>query len=234
LIAPLFIRHSAERGFAELGWLKSYHSFSFADYHDPKWMGFGPLRVINDDWIAPKMGFPMHPHRDMEIITCLLSGSLKHQDSMGNARVIHAGEFQYMAAGTGIQHSEWNPSDSEPCHLLQIWLQPDQKSVQPRYADGSFASASGPRWHLVASKTGRIQSIAIHQDADLWMARLAKDESAQHALSENRRAWIQVATGSVSVHGHSLKAGDAIAFKGPGVLHCETSSATELLLFDLP
>jgi redox-sensitive bicupin YhaK (pirin superfamily) len=231
---PLFLRRSIERGFTDLGWLKSHHSFSFGDYHSAGWMGFGPLRVINDDWIAPGRGFAMHPHRDMEILTCMLSGSLRHQDSMGNSHVICAGQFQYMSAGSGIRHSEFNDSPSEPCHLLQIWLQPDQPALSPRYADASFSDASGPQWHLVASKTGRDGSFTMHQDADICWANLAQGESAEHALHGNRRLWIHVAGGCVSIAGNPLEAGDAIAFAGAGLVRCEAEAAAQLLLLDLP
>ena len=165
-------RKANERGHAAHGWLDTYHTFSFADYYDPKWMGFRSLRVINDDLVMPRQGFGMHPHRDMEIITYILSGSLAHKDSMGNGRVISTGEFQYMAAGTGILHSEENPSSDEAVHLLQIWITPDAKGVTPRYAERSCKDAEPGRLHLVASKSGREDSMAIHQDADLWLARL--------------------------------------------------------------
>ena len=232
-MTPLFLRRSEHRGFTDLGWLKSFHSFSFGDYSSAEWMRFGPLRVINDDWIAPGGGFPTHPHRDMEILTCMLAGSLRHQDSMGNSHVIRAGQFQYMAAGSGIRHSEFNDSRSEPCHLLQIWIEPNEIGLPPRYADASFSEASGPTWHLVASQTGRNGSFAIHQDADIWWANLAQGESAEHPLPANRRAWIHVATGSVSIAGNQLGAGDAIAFTGAGLLRCEAETAAQLLLFDL-
>jgi redox-sensitive bicupin YhaK (pirin superfamily) len=233
LMPPLFLRRSKDRGFTDLGWLKSFHSFSFGDYYSEEWMQFGPLRVINDDWVAPGGGFPTHPHRDMEIITCMLAGSLRHQDSMGNSHVIHAGQFQYMAAGSGIRHSEFNDSRSEPCHLLQIWIEPNKRGLSPRYADASFVEASGPAWHLVATPTGRHGSFAIHQDAEIWWANLGQGQSAEHILQSNRRAWIHVATGSVSIDGNQLGAGDAIAFAGAGLLRCTTETAAQILLFDL-
>src|SRR3954454_4173420 len=166
--APMITTRKAnERGHAEHGWLDSYHTFSFADYHDPRWMGFRSLRVINDDLVMPGMGFGTHPHRDMEIITYVLSGALEHKDSMGNGRIIRPGEVQYMSAGTGVQHSEFNPSKDEAVHLLQIWIQPETKGVTPRYAEKSLAEAPAGKLHLITSKTGRDGSIAIHQDADL-------------------------------------------------------------------
>ena len=161
------IRRANERGHAEHGWLDTYHTFSFADYYDPQWMGFRSLRVINDDLVMPGQGFGQHPHRDMEIITYILSGALEHKDSMGNGRIIKTGDMQYMAAGTGVLHSEFNPSRDEAVRLLQIWIQPDRKGVTPRYAEKPLAKAPGGVFHLVTSKTGREGSIAIHQDADL-------------------------------------------------------------------
>src|SRR5579864_8192344 len=169
-----------ERGHANHGWLDSYHTFSFADYHDPQWMGYRSLRVINDDLVMPGMGFGTHPHRDMEIITYILSGALEHKDSMGNGRVIRPGEVQYMAAGTGVRHSEFNPAKDEAVHLLQIWIVPDQTGVKPRYAEKSLQKAPGGKLNLVTSKTGRDNSIAIHQDADLWIAKLGPGEHAVH------------------------------------------------------
>src|SRR6185436_1960548 len=170
--AMMKIRKANERGHANHGWLDTYHTFSFADYYDPKWMGYRSLRVINDDLVMPGNGFGMHPHRDMEIITYILSGQLEHKDSMGNGRVIRAGEVQYMAAGTGVRHSEFNPSTDEAVHLLQIWIEPDRKGVAPRYAEKSLANAPAGKLQLVTSKAGRDGSIAIHQDADLWLAKL--------------------------------------------------------------
>ena len=163
------LRKSNERGHAKHGWLDTYHTFSFADYYDPQWMGYRSLRVINDDLVMPGMGFGTHPHRDMEIITYILRGALEHKDSMGNGRVIRAGELQYMAAGSGVQHSEFNPSQDEAVHLLQIWIQPDAKGVKPRYAEKKLQDAPTGKLHLMTSKTGRDGSIAIHQDADLWL-----------------------------------------------------------------
>src|SRR5216117_3345910 len=168
-LAMMKIRKANERGHAEHGWLDTYHTFSFADYYDPQWMGFSSLRVINDDLVMPGMGFGTHPHRDMEIITYILSGALQHKDSMGNGRVIGAGDVQYMAAGTGVQHSEFNPSKKEPVHLLQIWIQPDQRGVKPSYAEKSLKGVAPGELQLITSKTGRDGSIAIHQDADLWL-----------------------------------------------------------------
>src|SRR5437867_9280572 len=166
------IRKANQRGHAEHGWLDSYHTFSFADYYDPQWMGFRSLRVINDDLVMPGMGFGTHPHRDMEIITYILSGALEHKDSMGNGRVIRAGEVQYMAAGTGVQHSEFNPSKDEAAHFLQIWILPERRGIKPRYAEKSLVNVPAGRFNLVASTTGREGSLAINQDADLYVAKM--------------------------------------------------------------
>ena len=229
----LILRRSAERGHAEHGWLDSHHTFSFADYHDPRWMGFRSLRVINDDVILPGMGFGLHPHRDMEIITYILSGRLEHQDSMGNRRVIGAGDVQYMAAGTGIRHSEMNPSSDEAVHLLQIWIVPERRGVEPRYAERSMGNAPGGRLHLVASHTGREDSLAIHQDADLWLGRLPAGDPVTHRLSPDRHAWLHVAEGSIRLNGERLTAGDAAAITSPEDLVITSETATQVLLFDL-
>jgi quercetin 2,3-dioxygenase len=227
------IRKANERGHAEHGWLDSYHTFSFADYYDPQWTGFHSLRVINDDLVMPGMGFGTHPHRDMEIITYVLSGALEHKDSMGNGRVIRPGMVQYMAAGTGVQHSEFNPSKDEAVHLLQIWIQPDQKGVTPRYAEKSLKDAAPGTLHLVTSKTGRDGSIAIHQDADLWLAKLDAGNRVTHKLASGRHAWIHVAEGEVSLNGTKLSGGDAAAVSEEGSLELSTTKPAQVLLFDL-
>ncbi len=227
------IRRAHERGHANHGWLDSYHTFSFADYYDENWMGFRSLRVINDDLVMPRMGFGMHPHRDMEIITYVLSGALEHKDSMGNGRVVRAGDVQYMAAGTGVRHSEFNPSGDEAVRLLQIWIQPDAIGVAPRYAEKALAGAAPGRLHLVASKSGRDGSIAIHQDADLWLARLAAGDRVAHALPAGRHAWLQVAEGEITLDGQPLHAGDAAALSGPATLNLAAAGPAQVLLFDL-
>ena len=227
------IRKASERGHASHGWLETWHSFSFADYYDPRWMGFRSLRVINDDIVMPGMGFGTHPHRDMEIITYILSGSLEHKDSMGNGRTIRAGEFQYMSAGSGVQHSEFNPSPDEAVHLLQIWIEPDQKGLTPRYAEKSFANAPAGALHLVTSKTGRDDSLAIRQDAELWLAKLGAGDSVTHQLAVGRHAWIHVAEGDVMINGQALSAGDAAIVDQPMPLHLSATQPAQVLLFDL-
>ncbi|HEY5233112.1 MAG TPA: pirin family protein [Verrucomicrobiae bacterium] len=227
------IRRSNERGHAEHGWLDSYHTFSFADYYDPQWMGYRSLRVINDDLVMPGMGFGTHPHRDMEIISYVLSGALEHKDSMGNGRVIRAGEFQYMAAGTGVQHSEFNPSKTEPLRLLQIWIQPDVKGVKPRYAEKNFANAPAGKLNLVASKSGRDGSIAIHQDADLSFAKFDAGQKVSQPLAKGRHVWVHVVEGEVELNGVKLTGGDAVGASGENVLNISASKPSQVLLFDL-
>jgi quercetin 2,3-dioxygenase len=227
------IRRANERGHAEHGWLDSYHTFSFAEYYDPEWMGFRSLRVINDDLVMPTMGFATHPHRDMEIITYVLSGALEHKDSMGNGRVIRPGEVQYMAAGTGILHSEFNPSKDEAVHLLQIWIQPDQRGLKPRYAEKSMSEAPKGRFNLVVSRAGRDGSLPINQDADLYLARLDEGGTARHALQPSRHAWLHVAEGEVKLNGDTLKGGDAAAFSGESKLELTATRPSQVLLFDL-
>jgi redox-sensitive bicupin YhaK (pirin superfamily) len=227
------IRKANERGHAEHGWLDTYHTFSFANYYDPQWMGFRSLRVINDDLVMPGMGFGTHPHRDMEIITYILSGALEHKDSLGNGRVIRPGEVQYMSAGSGVEHSEFNPSKDEAVHLLQIWIQPDRKGVAPRYAEKSLADVPAGVLRLVTSKTGRDGSMAIQQDADLWLAKFNAGDHAAHTLAKGRHAWVHVAEGEVSLNGHRLQGGDAAAVSEDGVLELKASKGAQVLLFDL-
>jgi hypothetical protein len=227
------IRRANERGHAEHGWLDSYHTFSFADYYDPKWMGFRSLRVINDDLVMPGNGFGTHPHRDMEILTYVLSGALEHKDSMGNGSVLRPGEVQYMSAGTGIQHSEFNPSKDEAAHFLQIWIQPDRKGLTPRYAGKSLAKEPKGRLHLVASKSGRQGSLAINQDADLYVAKLEAGDQLTHTLKLGRHAWVQVAEGEGTINGDVLKAGDAAAFSNEPEVTVVSARPSQILLFDL-
>lgn len=227
------IRKANDRGHAEHGWLDSYHTFSFANYHDPEWMGYRSLRVINDDLVMPGMGFGTHPHRDMEIITYVLSGALEHKDSMGNGRVIRAGDLQYMAAGTGVQHSEFNPNRDEAVHFLQIWIQPEHRGAKPAYAEKSLADAPSGKLSLLTSREGRKNSIAINQDADLWLARLQVGEGATHSLERNRHAWVHVAEGEVDLNGQILEAGDAAIFDEKTSIRLAATKPSQVLLFDL-
>lgn len=229
----LVLRPAASRGFADHDWLKSWHTFSFADYYDPNHMGFRSLRVINDDIVAGGGGFPTHPHRDMEIITYVLSGALQHRDSMGNGSVIRPGNVQYMAAGSGVRHSEFNASANEPVHLLQIWIRPNEHGLAPRYEEKSLANAATGQFHLVTSVTGRDGSIRIHQDADLWIGRFATGDQATHALRSGRYAWVHVAEGTVVLNGETLTAGDAAAISQESLLQVQAAAPSQVLLFDL-
>ncbi|MGA3285267.1 MAG: pirin family protein [Verrucomicrobiota bacterium] len=227
------LRKAEERGHANLGWLNSHFTFSFADYYDPDHMGFRALRVINDDIIMGGGGFGTHPHRDMEIITCVLSGALEHKDSMGNGRVIRPGEVQYMAAGTGVAHSEFNPSSAEPVHLLQIWILPDRKGVKPVYAERSFTGAAMGKFNLAASKSGRDGSIPINQDADVFVGKLGAGDKISHTLKPGRHGWLQVAEGRVVLNGLPLKAGDGAAISDESKLVLESTGPAQVILFDL-
>ena len=227
------LRKSNERGHAEHGWLDSYHTFSFADYYDPEHTHFRSLRVINEDYVAPEMGFSMHPHRDMEIITYVVSGELRHRDSMGNTAVMRAGDVQRISAGTGILHSEMNDSAKEPVHLLQIWIMPDHKGAKPCYAEKSFAKAETGRLHLVVSKTGREGSISINQDADLFLGKLQKGDTAKHPIAEGRHAWVQLVKGELDVNGTRLTPGDAVAISKTDSLTLAAIKLSDFLVFDL-
>ena len=230
------LRPAAERGHADHGWLDSRHTFSFADYRDPAHMGFGPLRVINEDRVAPGGGFAEHPHRDMEIVSWVLSGALEHRDSLGTGSVIRPGDAQAMSAGTGIRHSEYNHSKSEPVHFLQIWITPDTHGLKPRYDQKHFDAASRRgRLRLIASNDGREGSILIHRDAAIHASLLSKGETASHALAQGRRAWIQVASGAIDVNGVAARAGDGLAVESrASIAIAATADGTEFLLFDLP
>jgi len=227
------LRKSNERGHAEHGWLDSYHTFSFADYYDPAHTHFRSLRVINEDYVAPEMGFGMHPHRDMEIITYVISGALRHRDSMGNTAVMRAGDVQRISAGTGILHSEINESTKEPVHLLQIWIMPDHKGVKPGYAEKSFAKVESGRLHLVASKTGRDGSIAINQDAELLLGKLNEGDSVNHEIASGRHAWVQLINGELEANGTRLSPGDAVAISKADALELKALKPSDLLVFDL-
>ena len=226
-------RKSNERGHAEHGWLDSYHTFSFADYYDPGHTNFRSLRVINEDIVAPEMGFGMHPHRDMEIITYVISGALRHRDSMGNTAVMRAGDVQRISAGTGILHSEINESTEEPVHLLQIWIIPDRKGVTPGYAEKSYAQAAPGKLHLVASKTGRDGSISINQNANLYLGKLTAGETIAQVLGAKRHGWLQLIKGELNVNGTRLQPGDAAAIKETEKVILTAAADAEFLLFDL-
>lgn len=229
------IRRSDDRGHFDHGWLDTYHTFSFGDYRDARHMGFRVLRVINEDWIHPNMGFGMHPHRDMEIITYVLSGRLEHQDSLGNGAVIQPGRVQYMAAGSGILHSERNPSPTEPAHLMQIWIVPDKKGLPPRYEDREFPVArDAGGFTLLTSGDGRDGSIRINQDASLLAATLRDGQTVTHTLANGRHGWVQVLHGSIKVGGQALEAGDAAALSDETLIAVTAVSDAEVLAFDLP
>lgn len=229
----LTIRKSSDRGATKYGgWLDSRHTFSFGEYQDREHHQFRALRVINDDRIAAGGGFPTHPHRDMEILTCVLSGALEHADSMGNGEVINAGEWQAMTAGTGIAHSEFNPSDENPVHLLQIWLLPDRRGHLPGYHQKLFTDAEkSGKWRLVASPDGADASLVIHQDARVYQTKLATGDTVRHELKGGRAAFVHVATGSATVNGTPLVAGDAVAVEDEKEV--VASGAGDVLLFDL-
>jgi quercetin 2,3-dioxygenase len=228
------LRPAAERGRTDFGWLDSGHSFSFGDYRDPRHMGFHSLRVINDDRVAGGGGFPTHPHRDMEIITVVFAGALEHKDSLGTGSVIRAGDVQRMTAGTGILHSEFNASATEPVHLLQIWILPEARSLKPGYAQQSFpAEARKGQLKLAASRDGRDGSLSFHQDASLYLAALDPGQKVTHTLAPGRAAWVQVATGSVTLNGKTLVAGDGAAVTDETDLELVGVESGETLVFDL-
>jgi redox-sensitive bicupin YhaK (pirin superfamily) len=227
-------RPSNARGLADHGWLKSRHSFSFADYHDPAHMGFRNLRVINEDRVAPGQGFGTHGHRDMEIISYVLAGELAHQDSMGTGSVIRPGDVQRMSAGTGVRHSEMNPSPEQAAHFFQIWLLPARSGIAPGYEQKRFDDAEKRgRLRLVAARDGRDGAITVHADAELYAGLLAPGEHAHLDLQPGRHAWIQVARGAVVANGHELEAGDGAAVSDEAALDLTASSDAEVLVFDL-
>ncbi len=230
------LRAAAERGRSNLDWLDSRHGFSFGDYHDPRHMGFGPLRVINEDRVSPGGGFSPHGHRDMEIISYVLEGALEHKDSIGGGSVIRPGDVQIMSAGTGIRHSEFNHSAADPVHFLQIWILPDRLGIAPRYDQKSFAPAEKRgRLRLVGSPDGRLGSIVIHQDVEMFDALLDADAAVDHALAPGRRAWAQVTRGSVYVNGELAREGDGVAARDETSLRIASrQDGAEILLFDLP
>jgi redox-sensitive bicupin YhaK (pirin superfamily) len=229
------LRKSSERGYADHGWLRSWHSFSFADYHDPAQMGWGALRVINEDIVAPATGFGMHGHRDMEIVTYLLDGPLEHKDSMGNGSVFRAPEVQRMSAGRGVMHSEFNASQDEPVHLLQIWIEPNVRGITPEYEQKTFTDAAKRgAWCMIASPDGRNGSLTIHQNALLMARKVGAGETAHYALPAGRRVYIHVVSGQMHCNGHALSPGDGAKIVDTSDLQFEAHTETELLLFDLP
>lgn len=232
----LNIRRANERGHADHGWLDSRHSFSFADYYDPAHMGFRNLRVINEDRVAPGQGFGTHPHRDMEIISYVLEGAIQHRDSMQNGSVIRPGDVQRMSAGTGIAHSEYNASKTEPVHFLQIWIIPSQRGIAPGYEQKTFADQERDgTLRLVASPDGDGGSVSIHADAKLYAGRLGEGQRFRHELAPGRHAWVQVARGGrVRVNGQELAAGDGAAVSDEAAVELEGVDGAEALLFDLP
>jgi quercetin 2,3-dioxygenase len=230
----LNIRRANERGHADHGWLDSYHTFSFADYYDPAHMGFRSLRVINDDRIAPGMGFGTHPHRDMEIFSYVLEGALQHKDSLGNGRVLRPGQIQLMSAGSGVTHSEFNPSATEPMRLLQLWILPRQRGLTPGYTEWhpQPGHAETPKV-LVISPDGRDGSATIHQDAEVYRVLLKPGQGVSHELKPGRGVWLQIATGKATLNGVTLEAGDGASSEEPGTLTLQAIEPTEALLFDL-
>lgn len=228
------IRKHFDRGHFDHGWLNTWHTFSFADYHDPDQMGFSALRVINDDRIAPGVGFPTHGHRDMEILTYVMQGSLAHKDSMGNGSLIQSGDVQYMSAGKGVTHSEFNASAQEMVHLLQIWILPSENRLPPQYQQSHFsAEAKRGRWCLIASPDGADDSLAIRQDARLYAALIGPGDTLDHALN-GRRVWLHIARGEVEVNDIALEAGDAVGIEGESSIRVVSGHQGEVLLFDLP
>jgi redox-sensitive bicupin YhaK (pirin superfamily) len=228
------VRQAKERGHGEHGWLDSRHTFSFADYYDPKFMGFGPLRVINEDRVAPGRGFGAHSHRDMEIISYVLEGALAHRDSLGTGSVIRPGDVQRMSAGTGVEHSEFNASDSEPVHFLQIWILPEHRGRQPSYEQKSFPEKEKrDRLRLIGSRDGRAGSVTIDRNLDLYVALLGRNELIDYRPADGRKIWLQIARGSVRVNGEPLEAGDGAAFESEPKIELRSLEDSEILLFDM-
>jgi redox-sensitive bicupin YhaK (pirin superfamily) len=229
------LRRSAERGYANHGWLRSFHSFSFADYYDPRHMGYGPLRVINEDRIAPGTGFGMHGHRDMEIVSYVLAGELAHKDSLGNGSVIRPGDVQRMSAGTGVRHSEFNHAHDRETHFLQIWIEPVVTGIAPSYEQKHFGDAEKRgRLRLVAARDGADGAVTIYQDARVYAGLFDGDESAAIVLAPDRRAYVHVARGEITVNGNPLAAGDAAMISAEPDVVLRAGKAAEVLVFDLP
>ncbi|KFD22272.1 MULTISPECIES: pirin family protein [Tatumella] len=228
----IYLRKAEDRGHAQHGWLKSWHTFSFANYYDPDFMGFSALRVINEDIIAPGQGFGTHPHKDMEILTYVLSGTVEHQDSMGNKEQIPAGEFQIMSAGTGVRHSEYNPSATEPLHLYQIWIIPQRAGVEPRYEQKRFDDPRGRQW--VLTPDGREDSLKVWQDMTLSRQVVPAGETQHISLDSGRNYWVQVVKGKLAINDQLMKASDALALTEESSLTLQAEEDAEVLIFDLP
>ena len=228
------VRKSEERGHFDHGWLNTYHTFSFSEYYDPKHMSFRHLRVINEDFVAPANGFGTHPHENMEIITYIIQGELEHKDSMGNGSVIRPGDVQRMSAGTGVTHSEFNPSKSGRVHLLQIWIFPEKKGIEPSYEQNHFAPESRVnQLRLVASRDGAQGSVTIHQDAKVFVSTLEPGHQLEHSVAKGRSAWIQVIRGALDLNGTELSQGDGAAITEESKLSLRSSKESEFILFDL-
>lgn len=228
------VRRANDRGVADFGWLQSRHTFSFGNYADPSHMGFGPLRVINEDRVAPGQGFGKHPHQDMEILSWVLSGTLEHKDSLGTGAQIRPGELQRMTAGTGVMHSEFNASNSEPVHFLQIWILPAHKALKAGYEQRAFAAADlADQWHLIASGNPRDGAVKIHQDVDLFATRLSAGRELVHDTARDRKLWLQVTRGNVEMEGETLHAGDGVAWSDTESLSVRANTDAEVLLFDM-
>lgn len=228
------IRQANDRGHVNLGWLHSRHSFSFGDYYDPKHMGFGPLRVINEDWIQPAQGFGTHGHQDMEIITYIVEGALEHKDSMGTGSVIRRGDVQRMSAGTGVRHSEFNPSKDEVVHLLQIWILPERNGIEPSYEEKTFApDEKHNQLRLIGSRDAREGSVRIHQDVDLYAGVLDVGRCVSHAIKAGRKTWLQVVGGAIELNGKMFQAGDGVATDVAQLLSITATQTSEVLLFDM-
>ncbi len=227
------VRKSGERGHADHGWLDSHHTFSFANYFDAEHTQFHSLRVLNEDRVAGGQGFGSHPHRDMEIISYVVSGALEHKDSLGTKAVMRAGDVQRISAGTGVIHSEYNASPDEPVHFLQIWIMPDERGVKPQYAEKSFANAPAGKLNLIASKAGRDGSLTIHQDADVSVARLTKSGELEYGFRAGRAGWVQLIEGDLAVNGEKLSAGDGAAISDEKLVHLKPGDSAHFLFFDL-
>lgn len=228
------LRPSETRGEADFGWLKSKHSFSFGSYFDPNHIGFGALRVINEDCVAPSAGFPTHPHQNMEIISYIVSGGLEHKDSLGTGSVIRPGELQRMSAGSGVRHSEYNHSDTDPVHFLQIWIVPEADGLKPNYEQKAFPDAERrDTLKLIGSRNGREGSVVIHQDVDLWASLLSAEKSVSFDIKPGRKVWLQIVKGKLSVDGLSLAAGDGLGLLDAGKIDLVAQENCEFLLFDL-